>query len=77
MLEIRERPPPILKTLISGPWEVMLEIWERPPLMLKMSMAGPLEGDVSDPGVPTTYVEDVEGGPPGRSGLHPWSKGVL
>jgi hypothetical protein len=26
-----------------------------------MSMVGPLGGDARDPGVPTTYVEDVNG----------------
>jgi hypothetical protein len=29
-------------------------------------MAGPLEGDAGDPGVPTTYPEDVDGSPPLR-----------
>jgi hypothetical protein len=28
-------------------------------------MADPLGGDVGDPGVPTTYIEDVTGGPLG------------
>jgi hypothetical protein len=27
-------------------------------------MMSPLGGDVGDPGVPTTYPEDVDGGPP-------------
>jgi hypothetical protein len=28
-------------------------------------MADPLRGNVGDPGVSITYVEDVDGGPPG------------
>jgi hypothetical protein len=30
--------------------------------MLKTSMAAPLGGDARGPRVPTTYVEDVDGG---------------
>jgi hypothetical protein len=29
-------------------------------------MVGPLVGDAGGPGAPTTYVEDVDGGPAGR-----------
>jgi hypothetical protein len=43
-------------------------------------MVGPLRGIDGDSGVPTTYVEDIDGGPPSpRGGLIPIqdSKGVL
>jgi hypothetical protein len=42
MLEIREHPPPISKTL----------------------MASSLGGGAGSPGVPTTFLEDVDGAPP-------------
>jgi hypothetical protein len=29
-------------------------------------MVGPLGGNVGDPGAPTTFLKDVDGGPPGR-----------
>jgi hypothetical protein len=45
--------------------------------MLETLLAGPLRGNAKDPGAPTTYVGDIDGGPPGRSGLRPWSEGVL
>jgi hypothetical protein len=39
---------------------------ERPPPMSETSMVSPLEGAIKDPSVRTTYVEDVDGGPPRR-----------
>jgi hypothetical protein len=47
-------------------WKMMLEIRERPPPILKTLISGPLGSDAGDLGAPTTYVEDVDGGPPGR-----------
>jgi hypothetical protein len=44
----------------------MTEIRERPSPILKMSMAGPLGGDTGSPEEPTTFLEDVDGGAPGR-----------
>jgi hypothetical protein len=44
----------------------MLETQERPPPFLKMSMAGLLGGDDGGPGVPTTFLEDVDDRSPGR-----------
>jgi hypothetical protein len=41
----------------------MPETQERPPPILKTSMVGSLGGDAGDLGVPTTYLEDVDGGP--------------
>jgi hypothetical protein len=41
----------------------MSETQEHPPPILKMSMAGSLGGDAGDLGVPTTYLEDADGGP--------------
>jgi hypothetical protein len=49
-----------------APCEAMMETWERPPPFSKTSMAGPQGGNDGDPGAPTTYLEDVDGGPPGR-----------
>jgi hypothetical protein len=43
-----------------------MEIWEHPPPMSKTSMAGPLGGDDGGPRKPTTYVRDIDGGPPGK-----------
>jgi hypothetical protein len=43
----------------------MTEVRECSPPILKMSMAVPLGGDVGDPRVPTTYLEDVYGKPLG------------
>jgi hypothetical protein len=65
-MKIRERPPPL--------WEMSMVSLQggdagsrvRPPPILKMLMAGPLGGDAEDPGVPTTYVEDIDGRPPRR-----------
>jgi hypothetical protein len=66
MSETQEHPPHTLKTSMADPWEAVVEIRDRPPPILKMSMAGPLGGDVRDPGAPTTYPEDVDGGSPKR-----------
>jgi hypothetical protein len=44
----------------------MQEIGERPPPMSKTSIVDPLGGDAGDPGALTTYVEDIDGGPPRR-----------
>jgi hypothetical protein len=41
MLEVRERPSPILRMSMVGPWKVMPEVREHPPPILKTSMAGP------------------------------------
>jgi hypothetical protein len=41
----------------------MTEIRERPPYFLKTLMVGPLGGDVEILRVPTTFLEDVDGGP--------------
>jgi hypothetical protein len=59
-------PPPILKTRCRAPLEAMPKVWERILPILKTSMVAPLGGDDKDPGAPTTYVKDVDGGPPGR-----------
>jgi hypothetical protein len=44
-------------------------------------MVSPLRSDVGDLEAPTTYVEDIDGGPSGPLGggsrLRPWSEGVL
>jgi hypothetical protein len=43
-------------------------------------MMGPLGGTDGDPGAPTTYVGDIDGGPPGPCGapVPIWdSEGVL
>jgi hypothetical protein len=44
----------------------MTEAWERPPPFLKTSMVGTHGGNARDPVVPSTFLEDVNGGPPGR-----------
>jgi hypothetical protein len=54
------------ETSMVSPWEVLSETRERPPPMSETSMAAPLRGAVGDPGAPTTYVGDVDGGPPKR-----------
>jgi hypothetical protein len=46
--------------------EAKTETQERPPPILKMLMVGPVGGDDGGPGVLTTYLEDVDGGPCGR-----------
>jgi hypothetical protein len=51
---------------MAGPLEALTETRERPPPKSETSMAGPLGGCDRDPRVPTTYVGDVYGGPPGR-----------
>jgi hypothetical protein len=48
-----------------GPWAVLMETRERPPPMSETSMLGSLRGADGDPGAPTTYIEDVDGGPLG------------
>jgi hypothetical protein len=47
-----------------APWEALSETQERPPPMSETLMMGPLEGAVGDPRASTTYVGDVDGGPP-------------
>jgi hypothetical protein len=44
-----------------------METREGTPPMSEMSMTDPLGGSDGDPGVPTTYVGDVDDGPRGRS----------
>jgi hypothetical protein len=66
MLKIREHPPPILKTSMAALWEALTEVWERPPPFSKTLMVGLLGGDAGDPGTSTTYLEDINGKPPGR-----------
>jgi hypothetical protein len=39
------------------------EVRERPTFILKISIVGLLGGDAGDPGAPTTFLEDVDGGP--------------
>jgi hypothetical protein len=56
MTETREHPPPILKTLMVVPREVMIEVRECLPSILKTSMVGPLGGNVGDTGTPTTNL---------------------
>jgi hypothetical protein len=56
-----------------APWEVLSETRECPPPMSKTSIAGPLGGAVGDPGAPTTYVKDFDGGPPGKRYRRPGS----
>jgi hypothetical protein len=60
----RERPPPMSETLMASPLGGDAGNREHPPPMSKTSMEAPLGGGARDPGVPTTYVEDVDGGPP-------------
>jgi hypothetical protein len=48
-----------------GPWAVLMETREHPPPMSETSMLGSLGGADGDPGAPTTYIEDVDGGPLG------------
>jgi hypothetical protein len=50
-----------------------METRECPPPMSEMLMADPLGGTDGDPGAPTTYVGDVDGGPPGRRCQRPES----
>jgi hypothetical protein len=66
MTETQEHPPPILKTLMVVPREVMTEVRECLPSILKTSMVGPLGGNVGDTGAPTTNLGDDDGGPLGR-----------
>jgi hypothetical protein len=66
LMETRERPPPMSKTSMVGPWEALSEAREHPPPMSETSRASPLGGIVRDPRASTTYVRDVDGSPPGR-----------
>jgi hypothetical protein len=67
MLEIGERPPPMLKTLMVGPLGGDAEDPGAPITYVEDVDGGPpLGGDAGDLGMPTTYVEDIDGGPPGR-----------
>jgi hypothetical protein len=59
---------------MANPWEVLPAGQERSPPMSEMSMAPPLGGTVGDPGAPTTYVGDVDSGPPWGSVIHPGSE---
>jgi hypothetical protein len=45
-----------------------MEIREHPPLNVKTSTMGPRGGDAESLAAPTTYVKDVNGGPPGHFG---------
>jgi hypothetical protein len=45
-----------------------MEIREHPPLNIKTSTMGPRGGDAESLAAPTTYVKDVNGGPPGPFG---------
>jgi hypothetical protein len=53
-MEVREHPPPILKTSMAGPLEAVMKVREHPPPILKTSMLDPLGGNDGDPGAPTT-----------------------
>jgi hypothetical protein len=44
----------------------MPETQEHRPPFSNLSMVGPLGGDARDPRVPTTYLEDADGGLPAR-----------
>jgi hypothetical protein len=45
--------------------------------MSEMSMVGPLGGTVENSGAPTTYVRDVDGGPPMKHCVIPGFKAKL
>jgi hypothetical protein len=69
-------PPMVRRCVVTchgGPREAIPEIREHPPSMSKTMMAGSLGGDVGDLGAPTTYLEDVDGSPPGRRCQRSWS----
>jgi hypothetical protein len=77
LTETQEHPPPMSETSIADPWEALTETRERPPPMSETSMVGPLGGADGDPGAPTTYVRDIDSGPP-RASVPIWDlKGVL
>jgi hypothetical protein len=42
-----------------------MEVRECSPPILKTSMAGPVGGDAEESVAPTTYLEDIDGGPLG------------
>jgi hypothetical protein len=67
LTETQEHPPPMSEASIAGPWEALTETRERPPPMSETLMVGPLGGADGDPGAPTTYVGDIDGGPPWAS----------
>jgi hypothetical protein len=66
MSETRERPPPILKTMMVGPLEGDDGDLRAPTTYLKDVDGGAWEGDVGDPRAPTIYHKDVDGEHPGR-----------
>jgi hypothetical protein len=64
--QVRQRPPPMLKTSMAGPLGVAVGIsGSGHHRSLKTSMAGPLRVLAAGPAAATTDVEDVDGGPPG------------
>jgi hypothetical protein len=74
MTEIRELPPPILKTSMAGPLGGDDRDPERPPPILKMSMVGPLGDYAGSPGAPITYLGDIDGGPHWGFDIRPWTE---
>jgi hypothetical protein len=66
--QVRQRPPPKLKTSMGAPRGCWRQIRQRPPLKLKTSTMGPHRVLVTGPTAATTKVEDVDGGPPGGAG---------
>jgi hypothetical protein len=65
-METRERPPPILKTLMAAPLGGGVGGLGASTTYFEDIDGGPLGGDVGGPEAPTTYPEDVDGGPPRR-----------
>jgi hypothetical protein len=64
VLEVWERPPPMLKTLMAGPQGGNVENLRAPTTYLEDIDGGTLGGNPKDLGAPTSYVKDVDGGVP-------------
>jgi hypothetical protein len=64
--EVRECPPPMLKTSMAGPLGGDARDPRAYTTYVEDVDGRPLGGDVGDPKVPTTYVEDVDDEPLGR-----------
>jgi hypothetical protein len=62
-MEIRERPPPFLKSSMGGPQGGDVGDPGAPTTFHEDVDGGPLGGDDGDPGAPTTFLEDVDDAP--------------
>jgi hypothetical protein len=66
MAEVRERPPPFLKTSMTGPLGGDAEDPGAPTTYLEDVDGGPLGSDAGSLDAPITFLEGIDSGPHGR-----------